>query len=1315
MPHQLNLDQRRRVELLFDQLYPIAPAERGARLDSECSDDPNIRRELEELLDAADRSSSAWGTSVWADAGLVQQSRLALLDAIALEPGTPIGDYRIVRALPDGRGGMGVVYEADQENPRRRVALKLVRPGLLSPAILRRFEFEAAILGRLEHPGIARIYQAGLTTTRLGMHPFFAMEFIDGRPLDDYVRVAKPDLKSRLRLLIGICQAVHYAHSRGVIHRDLKPANIMVCNDGQTKVLDFGVARATDGDVPTATLHTQAGEVIGTLAYMSPEQACGKVHELDAAADVYSLGVIAYELLCGKRPYETKNLPMHEAVRVICESVPTPLGRIDRTLRGDLETITGKALRKERQDRYATAGELAADIQHYLNCEPIVAHPPSRLYVLRKFVRRNKLLVGAAAAVFIALLLGIIGTTAGILHANQQRALAEQRGTELRHSLYLAEMNLLSDAASSDTGVARITETLWAWAVGRPDMRGWEWYYLKNLCRTDLLTMRGHVDGVRGLAWSNDGRRLASSGVDGVVRIWSAADGRELLAFDGTIRNINALAWSPDDTRIATTGNGGQVKVWDASSGRLVARWNPGHELARALAWSPDGTLIASGGTNRKIFIADARTGARIHELSGHEAEITCVAWSPDGALLASATQNAENAGGVRIWDTSSGTQILSLTAAGSQLDWSPDGKMIASGSSNWAVRVFNVADGKMVFDQSHGGQVRSVAWSPDGKQIASAGGFDFLVKVWNFNPKSLAFTYRGHLGPVNRVRWSAQGGLASASDDGTVRIWTRSATAIPSSASQMGIPLRGHERSVKPQGNNWVEGIGWRRDQGLLATSDRNGLIKIWDTRTRQEVRSINASDSIINDVAFSPDGTRLASAGLDKLVKIYDMETGAEQFVLKGHTQEVRAVAWSPDGKLLVSAAQDLSVRVWNPSTGQEIRVLSKHTSGVRGVAFSPDGSRLASASADRTVRIWDPKTWQEIKTLSGHSSNLEKVAWSPDGHRIASASWDQTVRIWDVDSGQQLTVLRGHTNSVFGVAWSPDGSRIASASLDRTIKLWDVHTGRMAITITGTDVLDLHTVQWSPDGMFLAVGGRQGYLALLDASGGYAAEHSPGLLPTLDQQLASDPSDPGPLQQRARTYAQMGRWPDAAADILEIFKREPQSQVFVAGTWIVGPFPADLSGSFEPERAADHLAAVRAAAGASSDSPHELLWQPIDCDINGYFDPRESFPGARPMSVYLMMRAYAHGGQAAALRMRSEEGMRIWVNGQPAFGGAAGARIPRAGPAPQALVPPLPQDVPTTLQNGWNTIIARIVVRQSGGAALPQLSIQPTSARP
>jgi eukaryotic-like serine/threonine-protein kinase len=438
------------IESLYQRALERDPGERSAWLEQACGDDAVLCEEVESLLANADAhlsnpSARPELARLWDHiAGNADIDSQAPREAAAAESviasavnGTisalpsNIGPYRILRLL--GEGGMGVVYEAEQEHPRRTVALKVIKSGLTDPKLIRRFEHELLALGRLQHPGIAQIYEAGTAETGFGAQPYFAMEFIRGQPLLEYADAHQLSTRQRLSLIAKVCNAVHHAHQRGIIHRDLKPGNILVDETGQPKILDFGVARATDSDA-WITHQTDLGQIVGTLAYMSPEQVMADSLELDTRSDVYALGVVLYQMLAHRLPYKVSpRLP--EAVRTIQEDEPTPLSTISGAYRGDIETIVGKALEKDKTRRYSSAAELAADIRRYLYDEPITARPASTIYQLQKFARRHKALVLAIAAVFVVLIAGIIVSTREAARANREAATSRAISDFLQNDL----------------------------------------------------------------------------------------------------------------------------------------------------------------------------------------------------------------------------------------------------------------------------------------------------------------------------------------------------------------------------------------------------------------------------------------------------------------------------------------------------------------------------------------------------------------------------------------------------------------------------------------------------------------------------------------------------------------------------------------------------------------------------------------------------------------------------------------------------------------------------------------------------------------
>ena len=400
---------RSRIKSILGEAAELPHAERSAFVERACAGDEALRNEVESLLVHLDAT-------------------VEVRDEPSSSPSPPkqaavapkrVGSYTLIGKL--GEGGMGVVYKATQDFPRRTVALKVIKPHMASPRILERFRFETQVLAKLTHPGIAQIYEAGTMQTPDGEQPYFAMELVRGRPLLEYATLRNLTVRERLSLIQRIAEAVHHAHTRGVVHRDLKPGNILVTEEGTPKILDFGVARSIGGDVGLTTERTEIGQLVGTLPYMSPEQVAGDPDELDARSDVYSLGIVMYELLSGGLPYELEKKVLQEAMRVIREVEPTSLSQISKVYRGDVETIVGKALFKDRTRRYQSASELASDIFRFLNDEPITARPPSAIYQVRKFAKRHRVLAGGAAIAAVGLAAGLAVSVWQLNEANSAR------------------------------------------------------------------------------------------------------------------------------------------------------------------------------------------------------------------------------------------------------------------------------------------------------------------------------------------------------------------------------------------------------------------------------------------------------------------------------------------------------------------------------------------------------------------------------------------------------------------------------------------------------------------------------------------------------------------------------------------------------------------------------------------------------------------------------------------------------------------------------------------------------------------------------
>jgi predicted Ser/Thr protein kinase len=622
-------DQRGRIWALFDQAADLPPAAQRALLDAACADDPGLRAQVEQLL-ANDARLQADDRTDFLQSPLLRSApdRPPAGDPATLagQPPLPaqLGRYRIVRRL--GEGGMGTVYEAEQDDPRRTVALKVMRPGLDSPELRKRFTQEARILGQLHHSGIAQVYDAGATADgRL----YFAMEFIRGLPLGEHVRLRGLTPSARLELVARVCDAVEHAHQQGVIHRDLKPANILVEESGQPKVLDFGVAYATGGGLLDTSAHTRTGQILGTLGYMSPEQVAGDPQAIDTRSDVYALGVILYELLADRLPLPLDHLPLPEVIRVVQEVEPSRLGSINASYRGDVETIVGKALAKDKARRYATAGELAADIRRYLGNEPIHARPPSALYQLRKFARRHKALVGGVVATVLALVLGLVGTILFAVGEVREKREAQFQAYRARIAAAVAALSA-HDVADAAGQLKEAPE----------ELRDWEWRHLHSWLDDSSAVLPlpagstaafliGAPDRLQAWALTPAGLRLTDveGGATGILPI--GPEHRRYVSATQTRRGLRVAAW---------VGNTSFDLLDEA--GRVLCR------VTIPEAGEPGGVLMSREGTRLACFVGDgertrlavfdATTGKRTAVCDGHLGGLWAFAFSPDGTRLAS-------------------------------------------------------------------------------------------------------------------------------------------------------------------------------------------------------------------------------------------------------------------------------------------------------------------------------------------------------------------------------------------------------------------------------------------------------------------------------------------------------------------------------------------------------------------------------------------------------------------------------------------------------------------------------------------------------
>lgn len=1092
------------IDELLDEVLELPVEERRAFLAQACKGDEELRQQVEQVLAGQEGADAIFENS---PAGAIAE---VLRDqTITALGGQKVGPYQILNEI--GRGGMGVVYRAVRADDEysQQVAIKLVWPGPHNTELLRRFRRERQILANLDHPHIARLLDGGRTEQGW---PYLVMEYIEGAPITEYCRQRDLPLRDRLALFRDVCSAVQYAHQNLVIHRDLKPGNILVTDVGEAKLpklLDFGIAKLLDAQRHHMTAHsTLAGAQLMTPEYASPEQV--RAEPITTASDVYSLGVLLYELLTGQSPYRFKSHTLPEIIRTVCEDEPLPPRTVasasDRTqLKGDLDTIVLTALSKEISRRYASVEQLSEDLRRHLAGEPILARTGTFSYHASKFVRRNKLGVTAAAIVLLTLIGGIIGTS-------WQARIAQQHAQDNRRLLYAAQMNLAGQAWQA-SNVARTEELVEANRPrdGEEDLRGFEWYYLWRLYHQNRALTLQHPNEVWSVTFSPDGQTIATGCNDGLARLWNADTGQEitgqgLKALGKNYAKIHSVAFSPNGKNLLASGDDPHVKLWEATTGKHLLTFHGNDDNVLSARFSPDGNWLVAGDSSPNLYLVQMTRPSFLTVLSGHSDAIGAIAFSPDGKTIATGSfdtqvkiwampklqTTAPPVGTLRrvfpirfdsddiwevIWSWTAKEPIAELaptkpiailnghTAYIHDAAFSPDGQRLMTSDFDGAVKIWETATWKELFTfKAHESAVKAAAFSPNGKLLAT-GGDDRLVRLWNTATWQQVGEIKGHGGRVLSLAFSPDGGrLATASDDHTVKVWDV-ATGSDFYA------LRSHRAEVNT--------VAFSPDGKMLASAGDDFTAKLWDVATQQELVTLKGHTDWIRSVTFSPDGKILATGSRDLTAKLWDTATGREIATLLGTVAEggtsigaghVLSVAFSPNGRFLVTGQEDHTIRIWDVISRKEIGRLTNHKRRITSVAFSPDGKLLASGGEDLTVRLWDFATRREINKLTGHTGEIWSVAFSPDGETLATTGDDRNVKLWDTATWRERANLKAHADSVRSLAFSPDGRRLATASKDHTVKLWDMATNQELITLTG-HTAEVWGVAFSPDGLTLA----------------------------------------------------------------------------------------------------------------------------------------------------------------------------------------------------------------------------------------------------
>ncbi|MDX2042843.1 MAG: protein kinase [Acidobacteriota bacterium] len=1024
-------DRSERLIELFEQAIQLPPAERKAFLAEACRDDVEMRAELESLLDHANNDDGALPTSA------IKLAARQLADASRRDwAGEQVGHYQILRLL--GEGGMGEVWLAEDSKLNRQVAIKFLTAHLgSSPALLQRFEREARAASMLNHPNIITVHEIGQHEETV----FIAYEFVEGRTLRQRLQDSKPSWQEAVGIGAEIAAALNAAHNAGIIHRDIKPENVMLRADGLVKALDFGIAKRFDlpaaetsgGNLTSQSNATLAGLVLGTPGYLSPEQARGE-KEIDARTDIFSLGVLMYEMLAG-HPYAKLSLQEKlEAVRK-SEELP-PLNAQRKDLPAALDAVVKKATRKSRDERLASAGEML-DALNELR-PPAQTKLEERARTLAE--KRANQLLNQAVALYASdksirlspAALWTIGRHSTVKRGSLESSL-------LRRS-YLSALGKVA-AIAMLAGLVTLVFTAWNSVEEKWDER---------------VLRDGHTAGVRRAAFSPNGHWLVSVGEDSRVRVWDF-NRRELKReLKDHTAWVVAVSFSPDGRFLATASWDRSVIVWDAESLEKIKVLHDPRGPFTGVAFSPDGKYLAAGlnvGTGvtavwhveswekhreipmysgdwspllfspkhpQLLFNAgqtfDVETGQEVKRPAGFDFAAG-VEFSRDGLRLVTVRIRGE----VVFYDPARGKAICSPHFVhhdnGRAVAFSPDGKLVATGADD--IILWNAATQEIITQWDHSAEIWGLTWSPDGQYLVSTHD-DGSILLWDVIARERAGDLAQHSSPVAAVAFSPDGQhIASGSEDRSVLIWN-------AYSGRKEMALVGHQ--------SHVNGVAFSPDSQWLVSNGWDGELIRWELAERQPRWRVK-TDFGAKRISISPEGRWIAAfdgvydAATGKLLFQYSSSLGVESW-------GTMSAAISADGKRLAAAGFG-RLCVWETEQWRLLGQIKVGDSG--GAAMSPDGRYIIIGNVSGELMLFQTDPLARIGRLGNHATRVKQIAFSPDGTQVASVGDDQKIRLWQVATRRQVAEIGIHTASISAIAFSPDGKQLASGGHDKSVRVF------------------------------------------------------------------------------------------------------------------------------------------------------------------------------------------------------------------------------------------------------------------------------------
>ncbi len=1095
------------------------PVARWKYLDEACGENVSLRERVEAMLSLS--ASSGGLPSVYPGVPESVSTGAAQIDPLL---GQSLGGVKLVRVISEG--GMGRVYEGRQENPRRTVAVKVVKEDLATPSLLKRFDYEAQTLAGLRHAGIAEIYFAGTFGEGSGSRPYFVMEYIaNAKEITCYADDLKLGSNDRLRLFQKVCDAVAHGHINGITHRDLKPQNILVDATGQPKVIDFGIAKTTRSDITASMPGSDVGKLIGTLKYMSPEQIDADPHGIDVRSDVYALGVVLHELLTGRLPYDVGQKAIDEVARIIKQQDPTPITTVNKTLRRDVGVIAGKCLEKDKNRRYSSASELAADVGRYLAGDPIAAVAPSLWDGVVRLARKHKAAATALAGIAASLVAAVVGVSIAAVRTERAktearaaedaqrelRAVAElSRDEEARHRadaeeardlasketqegkrrLYLANLYLIQAALGGpERGTA--SKLLQELEDSHRKLHGddaempLELAILRPLVEEALMPMEDDGEQIMDLTFSPDGSSLATVTWDGTISLWDPATGTRLKSFGDGERSAEKEPYPFVDVAFGSGGNvvfavsaPGVVRIWDTATGDLLTTFRDTESPAvayRAIAVSSDGNRVATGTVAGGVRIWDLRTKTLLDTLNEASAGIHCLTFSGDGTMLGFGNSK----GAVYVWNLLE-HRFMNGSADGDSgadpylLTFRPDGRAIACAAGR-EVRLWNLEGNKEEHVLArHDDVVVSMAFDAAGEQLAT-GSADKTARIWDARSGDHRTVLTGHENAVVELAFSPDGGLlASATGDWDSRQGRKTQDAVrlwDCGTGELATLFRGHEYVVS--------GLSFSPDGALLASSSEVGPTRLWVTldgllRSPLPHLALRSRNGVGRSKAVITDTRMRISVNGFLPVMAVDEQGHPEVPQVELGTKEVVFVRDLRLPRPMASCNRSCQKGLAPVSPEFEGFLARSNLKDPSGAPIPNDSRWILGALAnDGAVLIATRNPWRILAVDAATGNILATldaprdrpfVACSPDGRVLADGN-----ELWDCRTWQKIGICGASTGDARAICFSNRSDRVLITVGDSAV-IWDSKTATAIATLDG-ECRDLSLAAFSPDDALLA----------------------------------------------------------------------------------------------------------------------------------------------------------------------------------------------------------------------------------------------------